>query len=54
MFGHVGDGNFHTILVYNTSDQNESKKVKLTAYQMGEYVMIGSVFKLTNFEYLRN
>ncbi len=46
MFGHVGDGNFHTIFVFNTSDENEIKKVKLTAYQMGEYVMIWFSFQI--------
>ena len=36
MFGHVGDGNFHTILVFDKDSAEELAKVKGVAHSMGE------------------
>ena len=34
MFGHVGDGNFHVILLFDPEDQGEYKRCKEVAYRM--------------------
>ncbi|XP_054163215.1 probable D-lactate dehydrogenase, mitochondrial [Oppia nitens] len=39
MFGHVGDGNFHTVIVFDPNDSQELARVKSTAYTMGEIAL---------------
>ena len=34
MFGHVGDGNFHVILLFDPSDPDDYKRCKEVAYRM--------------------
>ncbi|CAG2171254.1 unnamed protein product, partial [Oppiella nova] len=39
MFGHVGDGNFHTILVFNRDNDEELVRVKRVATKMAEIAL---------------
>ncbi len=34
MFGHVGDGNFHVILLFNPEDRDDYKRCKEVAFRM--------------------
>ena len=47
MVGHVGDGNFHTMLLFDPEDQEEYKRCKDVANRMGlKALTLGGKFKI--------